>query len=118
MKRHSGYKAFRKLSNFSYKRIRRVKLISNTLRNKEKRQLYLQRFLPYHRLENLQKQSIIFIDEVGFNLNNQGRKYGWAQKGRPAILKVPQKIQNTTAIVAISNRAVEAFQLFDKGTKG
>jgi hypothetical protein len=31
---------------------------------------------------------------------------------------VPQKIQNTTAIVAISNRGVEAFQLFDKGTKG
>ena len=70
MKRHSGYKAFKKLSSFSYKRIRRVKLVSNTPKNKEKRRLYIQRFLPYHRLESHQKQHIIFIDEVGFNLNN------------------------------------------------
>ena len=37
VKRHSGYKAFKKLSDFSYKRIRRVKLVSNTLKNKKKR---------------------------------------------------------------------------------
>ena len=69
------YKAFRRYSGFSYKRILRVKIKSNTESNKKKRVEFLQRFLPYHAAEGLGECEVIFIDEAGFNLDKQGTSY-------------------------------------------
>lgn len=72
---HGCYKAFKRYSDFTFKRIQRIKVCSNTKANKEKRVQYLQRFLPYHQAESLGKCEIIFIDEAGFNLDKQGTNY-------------------------------------------
>jgi hypothetical protein len=39
-------------------------------------------FLPYFEKEKLGKYQIVFVDETGFNLNNQGHLYGWYPKGK------------------------------------
>jgi hypothetical protein len=72
---HGCYKAFKRYSGFTYKRVQRIKVKSNTLGNKLKRVQFLQRFLPYHRAEGLGSCEIIFIDEAGFNLDKQGANY-------------------------------------------
>ena len=74
---HGCYKAFRKYSGFTYKKIQRVKAKSNTPQNKLKRLQFLQRFLPYHKEEWRGQVDIIFIDEAGFNLDKQGNNYAW-----------------------------------------
>ena len=66
---HGYYKAFKRYTNYSYKRIQRVKVKSNTAQNKEKRVQYLQRFLPCHLAESRAECEIVFIDEAGFNLD-------------------------------------------------
>jgi hypothetical protein len=67
--RHGCYKAFKKYSNHTWKRIQRIKIRSNTEKNKRKRMEYLLRFLPYHNAEAEGEVEIIFIDEAGFNLD-------------------------------------------------
>ena len=89
---HGCYKAFRRDSNFTFKRIQRVKVKSNTEANKIKRVEYLQRFLPYHKAESNGEFEIIFIDEAGFNLDKQGNSYAWAERGELAVKEVPIKI--------------------------
>ena len=66
---HGCYKAFKRYTNFTYKRVQRVKVKSNTESNKIKRVEFLKRFLPYHAAENRGEFEIIFIDEAGFNLD-------------------------------------------------
>ncbi len=72
---HGCYKAFRKRTDYSYKRIQRVKVQSNTPANKQKRVRFLRRFLPYHQAEAEGRCEIVFIDEAGFNLDKQGTSY-------------------------------------------
>ena len=79
---HGCYKAFQRYGNYSYKRIQRVKIKSNTESNKMKRLQFLQNFIPYHRAEGLAKCEIIFIDEAGFNLDKQGTNYAWGDIGK------------------------------------
>lgn len=66
-----------------------MKIQANTPKNKVKRVEYLQRFLPYHREETKGSYEIVFIDESGFNLHNQGSDYAWYPKGLTPIREVP-----------------------------
>ena len=90
--KHGCYKAFKKYSNFTYKRIQRVNIKSNTDSNKLKRMQYLLKFLPYHKAKEEGRFEIIFIDEAGFNLNKQGMSYAWAERGKLASKEMPIKI--------------------------
>ena len=38
--------------------------------------------MPYYEAEKLDYFRIVFIDESGFNLNNQGHLYGYSEKGK------------------------------------
>ena len=101
---HGCYKAFKRYTNFTYKRVQRVKVKSNNESNKIKRVEYLKRFLPYHEAEIRGEFDIIFIDEAGFNLDKQGTNYAWAEQGKLAMREVPIKIQNTTLVAGITNK--------------
>ena len=74
---------------------------------------YLKEFAPIHYSEYKGDVEIIFIDESGFNIDNQGRVYGWSKKGVPIIQNVPLKIKNTTLCAAISNKGVIGYQIFE-----
>ena len=71
--------------------------------------------MPYHLQESHGHCELIFIDECGFNLHNNGNLYGWSQKGKPCIQNLPLKTKNTTFLGAINNKGVVAYQLFDEG---
>jgi transposase len=79
---HGCYKAFKRYSDFTYKRVQRIKIKSNTASNKLKRVQFLQRFLPYHAAEDRGECEIIFLDEAGFNLDKQGASYAWGEIGK------------------------------------
>ena len=53
------------------------------------------------------------MDETGFNLNNQGHKYGWSKRGVALKQNVPIKEANTSLCAAIDNEGVIGYQIFD-----
>ena len=73
----------------------------------------LKYFLPYYEAEKKGKFRIIFVDETGFNLNNQGHLYGYSEKGKALPLSVPIKTSNTSLCAAIDNTGVIAYQIFE-----
>ena len=95
-----------------------MKQRANAPRTKRLRIDYLMRFAPIHYAESKGDVEIIFIDESAFNIDNQGRVYGWSKKGIPIIQTVPAKIENTTLCAAISNKGVIGYQIFERGMKG
>ena len=53
------------------------------------------------------------MDETGFNLNNQGHKYGYSRKGTALKQNVPIKETNTSLCAAMNSEGVIGYQIFE-----
>ena len=66
---HAAKKSFRINSKFSFKKVHKIKQVSNTLWNKLRRKIYVKQFLPYHKLDIEGKIAMLYLDESSFNMN-------------------------------------------------
>lgn len=108
---HGVYKQFAKRSSFSYTRVQSDKVVANSERVKKARIEYLVRYLPHHHEERFGERTIVYIDECGFTLDEQGALYGWSKRGTRCVQEVPIKSKRISVIAAISRYGLIAYQL-------
>jgi hypothetical protein len=60
---------------------------------------------------------IWYLDEAGFNIDITP-KYGWSPIGKPPVVPVPKKIDNTSLLMAISLNKSIYYQFCDGGFLG